>query len=657
MDDNLEKTKRKYDRILNKYFGYAALKKEQFEVIYEIVEKKRDVCAILNTGFGKSICYQMPYLITRKCVIIISPLISLIKEQCDQMKKLNIEACLLNSECKNKAMVKKEILDGNNKIIYITPEYFVHCEDFVTELHERESLGLIAIDEAHCVSSWGHSFRESYLQLGCAKEWVPEVPLLAMTATASEKIKKDMCNILELKKPIMITGSFDRPNLYLNVKCRDDFSDIAKLLQKYTDQYIIIYCLTRDDTETVSNKINGLGYKSDAYHAGLSTDIRNKIQDDFTQGKIKCMVATVAFGMGINIPNVRLIIHYSCPKNLESYYQEIGRAGRDGKTSECYMFYTSKDFSTSRYFLQSISDKHHKDYQEQQIRDIKNYVSATTCRRKILLAKFGEDLKENCNNCDNCKKPQKEQNDDKCDFTMQSYKLLSLVQSLDGKYGSGTYVGVLKGSNAKNISMHLKKNKFYAKGTEYTEKWWKQLVQMLVQNGFLQENSFGKFGVTIACSTIGVAWLKKLIKYNVMTEGTKMEDTDKLILMMTSEMQILNKKEKVSKEISIHDTVMEMDMDMNQDLNVNANILSAETITVKKGTKWTDQEESLLLHGVQIMTTTELAKKHKRTVGSIRSRLKEIAVKMHRDGMSLVQITEATKVTEEQLISYIAYKS
>ena len=663
MNEDENKYIDKYNKKLNKYFGYKELKPEQYTIIYNIVKKSKDVCAILNTGFGKSICYQMPFLITKKNVIIVSPLISLIKEQVEQMNKLGISACLLNSECKNKSEVKNLILNGNSKIIYITPEYLVHCEDFVVELYDNNDLALIAIDEAHCVSSWGHSFRNSYLQLGCIKEWVPDVPVLAMTATASDKIKKDICSILNLNDPFVIIGKFDRPNLYLSVtnKTKSIINDIGPLIERNKNNNIIIYCLTRVDTEKVSEILNKHDYQSGIYHAGLSPKERNDVQDSFTNGSINIIVATIAFGMGINIPDIRLVIHYSCPKNLESYYQEIGRAGRDGLPSYCYMFFSQKDFSTARYFLQTINDINHKVYQEKQINYIKNYAYTSECRRKILLEKFGEKV-DSCTNCDNCTK--KDKTDNLFDMTEQSFLVLSLINSLDGRFGASTYVGVLRGSCAKNISFSLKKSKFYNKGSNHSEKWWKQLLHMLIQHKYIEEISFRKFGQLLSCTTSGKEW---------------MNNKTKLMLPMTQDMIILNKPQNLTMQ-EVKNNIIEIennkkndndnDNDNNNDNdNDNDNKKKGErkgekkeeekkeNTLLKKNKKWTDMEESQLLGQVNTDSIKKIAAKHGRTEGAIRARLKEIAVKMFINKSPIEDITEATKVNHEQLVSYMAYKT
>ena len=397
----------KYNKILKKKYGYESLKPEQFNIINKIVNDKNDILGILATGFGKSICYQMPYLITKKCVIVVSPLIALMKDQMTELKKLKIPVTVLNSTCKNKEEIMDDILAGNNMVIYITPEYMENCEAFLKMLVENDQLALIAIDEAHCVSTWGLDFRKSYTLLKNIRDWIDSsVPILALTATASKKVRKDIIKILQLEDPDTIVGDFDRKNLYISVKKRskDPHDDLFELLNKYKNDYKIIYCKTREETEKIAESITNMGFPSLPYHAGLSSKKRDEIQQKFIDGEFKTMVATIAFGMGINIKSVRLVIHYNCPKNIESYYQEIGRAGRDGLPSECHLFYSKKDFIINKLFLDSIKDPKHKAYQEEQINNIEKYVYSSKCRRNIL-KNFDENYeKSECSNCDNCNK-------------------------------------------------------------------------------------------------------------------------------------------------------------------------------------------------------------------------------------------------------------
>jgi Werner syndrome ATP-dependent helicase len=616
---------KEYNKILKQHFGYDSLKPEQYDIIDKIVNGKRDVCAILATGFGKSLCFQMPYLITKKSVVVISPLIALMADQQKQMEKLNIGVCVLNSDNKNKTNDKNKILNGDNKIIYITPEYLPHCEEFITELNEQNSLALICIDESHCVSTFS-DFRPAYAKLGILKDWAQNVPMLAITATASDKVKQDIYSVLQLNDPYIVIGNFDRPNLYLSVKCKsgskDLYQDIKPLIEKYKNDYIIIYCKTRDETEKMAELITQNGIKCSAYHAGQNSDDRTDTQQEFIDGSIKCIVATIAFGMGINIPNVRLVIHYGCPKNIESYYQEIGRAGRDGKPSECHMFYSSKDFIVNKYFLSQIKNPKYRDYQEQQILEIERYAYAGQCRRKLLLQKFGGKV-NSCTNCDNCKKGVVlETNIKKIDYTTECHLLFSIIFALEGRLGSTNLINILRGSNAKAMTYQHKKLKQYGLGVEHSAEWWKMLIRLLLNERFLVSKSLHrKFGSVIELSLDAKKWIRK----HVDTEANNI--TERLCFV-----PIVNETEKSSEKIKDTDSAK----------------------PGSAGAKWTKELEEQLLEDIKTKKIKEIAESYGRTVGSINSRLKVIAQNMYKEKKTIKDIVKATKLTETQVTKCVS---
>jgi Werner syndrome ATP-dependent helicase len=499
-----------YNKILKKYFGYSSLKEEQYTVIDNIINKKRDVCAILATGFGKSICYQLPVLISKKSVIVICPLIALMKEQGDEMITKGIPVCVFNGDTSKEdiELYENELFAGEHKLIYMTPEYFIKSKKLVKKLEKVDNLCMICVDEAHAVSTWGLDFRPSYTQLNIIKEWV-NVPILTLTATASAKVREDIQNILNMDNPLELIGNFDRPNLFIKIlpKKNNIIDDISDLLKKYKDDYVIIYCKTRDETEKVAQLINAEGIECYAYHAGLKTSMRNDTQQNFNDGTYKCIVATIAFGMGINIPNVRLVIHYNCPKNIESYYQEIGRAGRDGKPSECYLFYSNKDFVVNRYFLKSIQNPVYKNYQEEQVRFIEKYIYTDECRRKIILKNFNQEV-ENCTNCDNCLR--NKQDIKKVEYSRQLYLFLGLLKRINDKFGMTTIINILIGKG--NIKDVLKTNVEFGEGINYGNlEWWKSFTRTLINEDLIKENQVtGFFGSTISLTTKGVKLINSL---------------------------------------------------------------------------------------------------------------------------------------------------
>ena len=508
-----------YNAILKKYFKYPALKAEQFTIISNVLDGK-DVFAILATGFGKSICYQLPTMISKKCVIVISPLIALMHEQGEEMKSKNIPVCVFNST-KNqseKDYIQYNLLKGEYKLIYMTPEYLIKSEEFIKKLVEKDNLAMICIDEAHAVSTWGLDFRVSYTKLNIIREWIPEIPILTLTATASTKVKDDVSKMLGLVNPFEVIGNFDRPNLNIKVYPRSEniIVNIGSLLEKYKNEYIIIYCKTRDETDTLAETINNFGIKCESYHAGIADKKRTEIQQDFIDSKFKCIIATIAFGMGINIPTVRLVIHYNCPKNMESYYQEIGRAGRDGLPSECVLFYSKKDFYVNRLFLKTITDDSHRMYQESQIRLIEKYVYASDCRRKLLLINFGQKI-DSCTNCDNCINKlnisEKEILPIKMiDYTKEIYLYLNLMNRIDNIFGSGMSVYILIGKSSK-VKEYMCKFEQYGAGISFgNENWWKELIRLLINEDIVIETQVkGSFGTTISLTNKGKMLRKKLI--------------------------------------------------------------------------------------------------------------------------------------------------
>lgn len=505
----------RYNKILKKHFGYPQLKEEQFKIIDRIVHTQADTMAILATGFGKSICFQLPFLITGKCVIVISPLIALMADQKDRLEKLNIPVCVMNSQNNDKTNDWKRIQYGEYKIIYAAPEYIVNCENYIKHLVEADALCCFAIDESHCVSTWSDkSFREDYGKLGLLRDWAPNIPILALTATASPKVQVDIIKSLRLKKYKKIQSGFDRPNLKLTIMQKTTAaylkSELLPILSPYKKESMIIYTKKRADTETLAEKIRSWGISALAYHAKLSDAVKNDAQTKFMSGEIKCIVATIAFGMGVDNPHVRLVVHYGCPSDVESYYQEIGRAGRDGLPSECFLLHSNQDFIVSRHHIKEIEDKDIKEYRTEQLVKMERFVHLSECRRKMILQHFGEEYSEkSCNYCDYCLGVNK-----MADVTKDAILLLSVIKDLQpGKFGSTIIVGIIRGSEAKNISGAMKKIKGYGKGHHNSEQWWKSLIKKMVANDYLEEEPIqGKFsGSMLSISNNGSDWYKAVI--------------------------------------------------------------------------------------------------------------------------------------------------
>lgn len=526
--DSYEKCKihtkryKKIKKLLEIVYGYDSFKPKQYEIINKIISGD-DVCAILPTGYGKSLTFQIPAIYLDKPAIVVSPLISLMDDQRIILEKLGITSCCYNNKVTNKYELKKSIMEFEYQFIYITPESAVKLGDFFKQLNEHQGISLIAIDEAHCISSYGLNFRPDYRGLTFFREILPEVPILAVTATATTVVGNDICKVLGFGTSKPIKTSFDRPNLFLEVrKKRNKYtnktpsidSDIVPIIKKHPGESIIIYCVTRKLTEQISQILKVYGVKCGIYHAGLSDEKKTKSHHDFIEGKIKVMAATIAFGMGINKSDVRVVIHYGCPKNLEGYYQEIGRAGRDGKNAYCYTFYSAQDFIIQENHIRKnkTSDAVLK-FEMRLLEKMKKYVVTTDCRRKLLLDYFDEEFPDKCNFCDNCCGVKKS-DCEKITTTSQDIKkeakiLINLIESIKTRsFGIGMYINILRGSSAKSITSAMRKNDYYGKGKHKSVAWWKEMSEILINRGLLSLVAVqGRFGMQVVKVTKdGLTW-------------------------------------------------------------------------------------------------------------------------------------------------------
>ena len=517
--DEYEKSKRNTKRykklktLLKTIFGYDDFRIKQYEIINRIVSGE-DVCAVLATGHGKSLIFQLAALYLDKPAIIISPLISLMDDQRLILEELGISSCCFNSNA-NKYQMKKDILQGKYKFVYITPESVVTMEDFLKQLDDKQGISLIAIDEAHCISSYGFDFRKAYRELTFFKTALPHIPILAVTATATNIVGKDICKVLDLECKEPIKTSFDRPNLFLEVrmKGKNIGQDIVPIITEHPNKSIIIYCLTKKETAKVAEVLKIHKIKCGIYHAGLDVDEKTEAHHDFIKGKVKVIAATIAFGMGINKSDVRVVIHYGAPRNIEGYYQEIGRAGRDGKKAYCYAFYNFRDFITQQGFITNSNDTTYQKTQLKLLEQMKRYMTTKQCRRQILLEYFDEEADDKCNFCDNCvgshgkvavKIITTEQNVQK-----EAKLLIDLIESIQNRsFGIGMYINILRGSNNKSINAVMKKSKYYGAGKHKSAVWWKEMSDNLLKLGYLQSVFFkGRFAMQVIKSTKqGVAW-------------------------------------------------------------------------------------------------------------------------------------------------------
>ena len=438
---------------LKQHFGFAAFRPLQKEIISETLNGA-DVLAILPTGGGKSICYQLPALIREGLTLVISPLIALMKDQVDGLVENGISAAYLNSSLDEESAREtwRRIYRGDIKILYLSPERLL-LEGMIEKLVSL-NLSFVAVDEAHCISSWGHDFRPEYRALRTIRNSYPQIPILALTASATERVRRDIVEMLGVSEAKSFIASFNRPNLSYRVIPRiNPLKQIREILDDHEDETGIIYCLSRDRTESVAKELKEHGIKAAAYHAGLTAKEREKRQDQFARDQVRVMVATVAFGMGVDKPDVRFVIHHDLPKNIESYYQETGRAGRDGLPSECILLYSSADSAKLWNFIDQTSDPVEREIAGQQLSQLLRLTESSECRRVSLLRYFGEtycdsdDAATNyCGSCDNCLTPRAE-----VDATEIAQKLLSCIARINKHSGFSVglahLVDVITGAN------------------------------------------------------------------------------------------------------------------------------------------------------------------------------------------------------------------
>ena len=464
---------------LKEYFGYSNFRPLQQEIIENVLQK-RDTLVIMPTGGGKSICYQIPGIVLPGITIVVSPLIALMRDQVEALRANGVRAAYLNSSLSTaeQNQVERMAKLGELKILYVSPEKLL--SQYFLQWVEKLDVSLFAIDEAHCISSWGHDFRPEYTQLKKLKELCPKIPVIALTATADKITRKDIMHQLKLKQPKLFIASFDRPNLSLTVlPARGRMKYIEDFVESRLNQSGIIYCLSRNETEKVAAKLKARGFNADFYHAGMPADVRNKTQEAFVSDKLSIICATIAFGMGIDKSNVRWVIHYNLPKNIESYYQEIGRAGRDGLKSDTILFYSFGDVMKLRGF---IEDSGQKEMQLAKLERMQQYADAQICRRKILLSYFNETLEQNCDNCDVCKNPPAV-----IDGTVLAQKALSAVARVDERVGVGMLVDILRGSGRQEIFVNgFHQIKTYGAGKDITYDEWQQYIHQLINTGLLE---------------------------------------------------------------------------------------------------------------------------------------------------------------------------
>ncbi|XP_036832659.1 Werner syndrome ATP-dependent helicase homolog isoform X1 [Oncorhynchus mykiss] len=535
-------------KCLKMYFGHSRFKPVQWKVIHSVLKERRDNLVVMATGYGKSLCFQFPPVYCVGVSIVICPLIALMEDQVLQLEMSNIPACFLGSaQTKN---VLAGLKQGQYRVVYMTPEYCSGNVSLLEQLDRSIGISLIAVDEAHCISEWGHDFRGAYRSLGNLKRSLPNVPIVALTATASPSIREDIVKSLNLEQPIVTCTSFDRPNLYLDVKRKSGgvFQDLNGFLKKTTrgdyefEGSSIVYCPSRKEAERVTSTLTSLGVTCGVYHAGLGIKQRRETQHRFMRDEIQCIVATVAFGMGINKADIRKVIHYGAPKEMESYYQEIGRAGRDGLPSACHVLWAPADLKLNRFLINQVANNKFRGYKLKMMGKMDLYLNSSKCRRKLILSHF-EDKQlrkvtsgimgtDQC--CDNCRSGAVNRvgvNDTvdggRQDYGVLAFQLMGAVSAMGERFGSSAPILFLRGSYSQRVPEKYRCHPLFGAGKSVSEPCWKALARELVIEEYLKEaTGTSKFCVLCKITPKGRWWLSRALDEKQRTLLLQSSDPD-----------------------------------------------------------------------------------------------------------------------------------
>ncbi len=628
---------------LKEYFGYDSFRPLQQEIIDSIFAGN-DNLAIMPTGGGKSICYQLPAILLPGITLVISPLIALMKDQVDGLRANGIKAAFINSsQTENEQQsIYQSLLDKQIKLLYLAPESLSFTDAIVSQIE----ISLIAIDEAHCISAWGHDFRPAYTQLGYLKNKHPKTPLIALTATADKATRQDICDQLNISNATQHLASFDRKNLSLEVRPGNKrIEQILNFLEDKSKDSGIIYCLSRKTTETLAEKLRNQGYKAEAYHAGVAHEKRAKVQEDFINDTIQIVCATIAFGMGIDKSNVRWVIHYNLPKNIEGYYQEIGRAGRDGLPSYTLLFHSYADVVQLQKFADMSGNK---EVQLAKLDRMKQYAESLSCRRKILLSYFGELIEKDCGNCDVCLDPPTF-----IDGTIIAQKALSTVSRIKEQEPIGTVIDVLRG--AQNVAVYdrgYQHLKTYGIGADISWRDWQQYMIQLINQGYLEIAFHQKNKLKLTKRS------KKVLFNNEKVRLSHVKEFEKITAAHIEH-------SKKSKSDTLFDTLRELRLKLAKEAGIPAyQIFNDATLREMEQHKPTTDEEFMQISGVGkqkmqnygyqfIKTILEYStKKTKKASQNKGNTLKE-TLALYKQGLSIEEIASQRKLATSTIFSHI----
>ena len=628
---------------LKENFGFEKFRPNQEDIINCILSGQ-DTLAIMPTGGGKSICFQLPALLFPGITIVISPLIALMKDQVDGLKANGIEACFINSsQTEDERQFYIESLKSNAiKLVYIAPESL----SFLDSIFNNLNISLIAIDEAHCISSWGHDFRPAYTNLGYLKNRFPSTPILALTATADKATRKDISQQLNLKNPRLFVASFDRKNLSLEVRpALDRVKQILDFIKEKPNESGIVYCLSRKTTEELAEKLQKTGISAKAYHAGLDTKIRSQTQDEFINDDCKVVCATIAFGMGIDKSNVRWVIHYNLPKNIEGYYQEIGRAGRDGLPSETVLFESYGDVIQLQKFA---SQGLNAEVQLAKLERMKQYADALSCRRKILLSYFGELVTENCGNCDICKNPPLF-----FDGTILAQKALSAIIRLQETEPLPVIIDFLRGSkNAYIYEKEYQNLKTYGVGNDLSWYDWNQYLIQLINLGYCE----------IAFHKQNKIRLTTLAK-KVLFEGEKVQ----LTTVQKSNIEKQEIKETKNKSVanSLFETLRKLRYEISKEESVPAYVIFSDAALRQMETERPMSDTELLAidgvgkaklekYGEAFIKVIQDFQKAKGTKKKKVATTYKETLELYKNGLTVAEIAQTRKLGLSTIMSHLA---